>query len=38
MLLLETAAQMFTEFGFEGTTLTDIANAFGMTKPSLYYL
>jgi AcrR family transcriptional regulator len=37
MLLLETAARLFTEHGFERTTLTDIAKSFSITKPSLYY-
>ena len=37
LLLLETAAQMFNKVGFERTSLNDIANAFGITKPSLYY-
>lgn len=37
LLLLQTAARMFNERGFENTTLTDIANSLGITKPSLYY-
>jgi AcrR family transcriptional regulator len=37
MLVLETAARMFNDSGFERTALTDIAEAFGITKPSLYY-
>lgn len=37
MLLLETAARMFNDSGFERTALTDIAKAFDITKPSLYY-
>ncbi len=37
MLLLETAAKMFNERGYENTSLTDLADALGITKPSLYY-
>ncbi len=37
MLLLEMAAKMFNESGFERTSLTDIAKEIGITKPSLYY-
>lgn len=37
MLLLETAAKMFNERGYENTSLIDIADALGITKPSLYY-
>jgi len=35
--LLETAARMFTNAGYERTSLTDIANELGITKPALYY-
>lgn len=37
LLLLQTAARMFNERGFENTSLTDIAETLGITKPSLYY-
>lgn len=37
LLLLRTAARMFNERGFENTSLTDIAETLGITKPSLYY-
>ncbi len=37
LLLLQTAAQMFNERGFENPSLTDIAQTLGITKPSLYY-
>jgi len=36
-LLLETAARMFNEAGYERTSLTEIARAFNITKASLYY-
>ncbi len=35
--LLEKAAQLFAERGFSGTTIRDIADAMGMTRPALYY-
>jgi AcrR family transcriptional regulator len=34
--LLDQAATLFAERGFEGTTLKDIAEAIGVTRPSLY--
>ena len=37
MLLLKTAARMFNEDGYDRTSLTNIANRLGITKPSLYY-
>jgi AcrR family transcriptional regulator len=37
LMLLQTAARMFNERGFENTSLTDIAETLGITKPSLYY-
>lgn len=37
LLLLQTAARLFNERGFENTSLTDLADALGITKPSLYY-
>lgn len=35
--LYEKAAQLFAEKGFAGTTLQDIANAMGVSRPSLYH-
>lgn len=35
--LLRTAAQLFSELGFQQTTLEDIAAALGITRPALYY-
>lgn len=35
--LLDRAATLFAERGFEGTTLQDIAEAIGITRPSLYH-
>ncbi|WP_176594244.1 TetR/AcrR family transcriptional regulator [Sphingobium sp. EM0848] len=35
--ILDTAAAMFAEKGFVGTNLQDIADAFGMSRPGLYY-
>ena len=35
--ILNTAAEMFAERGFTGTNLRDIADAFGMSRPGLYY-
>jgi len=37
LMLLELAAQMFNEVGFERTSLTDIAAELEVTKASLYY-
>ncbi|GAA3124847.1 TetR/AcrR family transcriptional regulator [Streptosporangium carneum] len=35
--VLEKAAVLFAERGFAGTSLRDIAEAMGMTRPALYY-
>ncbi|CAN5197150.1 TetR family transcriptional regulator [soil metagenome] len=35
--ILKVALDLFTEKGFEGTSIRDIAEALGMTKSSLYY-
>ena len=35
--ILRVALELFTERGFEGTSIRDIAEALGMTKSSLYY-
>jgi AcrR family transcriptional regulator len=35
--LYEKAAQLFSEKGFAGTTLQDIATAMGVSRPSLYH-
>nr|WP_255426570.1 TetR/AcrR family transcriptional regulator [Pseudonocardia sp. C8] len=35
--MLDQAAQLFAERGFEGTTLKDIAESIGVTRPSLYH-
>jgi AcrR family transcriptional regulator len=35
--ILEVALQLFTEHGFEGTTLQQIADRLGFTKAALYY-
>lgn len=35
--ILERAAELFAERGFAGTTVQDIADALGMSRPSLYY-
>lgn len=35
--LFEKASQLFAEKGFDGTTLQDIANALGVSRPSLYH-
>lgn len=35
--LLDVAARMFSEKGYRGTSLSDIAEALGMNKASLYY-
>lgn len=36
MELLETASALFAEKGFSGTTLQDIADAMGVSRPALY--
>ena len=35
--IYEQATRLFAERGFAGTSLQDIADAMGMTRPSLYY-
>ncbi|WIM98792.1 helix-turn-helix domain-containing protein [Actinoplanes oblitus] len=35
--ILRVALELFTERGFEGTSIRDLAEALGMTKSSLYY-
>src|SRR4051812_30154238 len=35
--LLEVASQLFSERGFTGTSLQDIAEAMGVSRPALYY-
>src|SRR3712207_6745906 len=35
--LYEEAARLFTERGFSGTSLQDIADAMGISRPALYY-
>ncbi|MCA2252144.1 TetR/AcrR family transcriptional regulator [Mycobacterium intracellulare] len=35
--MYETAAKLFAERGFAGTSLQDIADAMGITRPALYY-
>ena len=35
--ILKVSLDLFTEKGFEGTSIRDIADALGMTKSSLYY-
>jgi AcrR family transcriptional regulator len=35
--MLDTAAALFAERGFGGTNLRDVAEALGMSRPSLYY-
>jgi AcrR family transcriptional regulator len=35
--ILERAAELFAERGFGGTTVQDIADALGMSRPALYY-
>ncbi|TGN65064.1 TetR/AcrR family transcriptional regulator [Nocardioides eburneiflavus] len=35
--LLDAAAQLFTEFGYEGTAVTRIAKAAGMTPANMYW-
>jgi len=35
--MYEQAARLFAERGFAGTSLQDIADAMGMTRPALYY-
>ncbi|GAA4233523.1 AcrR family transcriptional regulator [Streptosporangium album] len=37
MEILRVALRLFTEKGFEGTSIRDISSALGMTKSSLYY-
>jgi len=35
--VLSAAARLFTEHGFQGTSLDDIARSLGVTKPTLYH-
>jgi AcrR family transcriptional regulator len=35
--ILERAAELFAQRGFAGTTVQDIADALGMSRPALYY-
>lgn len=37
MLVIQTAARLFSENGFRSTSLDDIAEALGVTKPVLYF-
>src|SRR5262249_52798185 len=36
-IMLDAAAKLFAERGFAGTNLQDIADALGISRPSLYY-
>ena len=36
--ILESALQIFSTKGFEGASVSDIVQAAGVTKPTLYYL
>jgi AcrR family transcriptional regulator len=35
--VLETAAEIFSEKGFRGASMADVARALGVTRPALYY-
>lgn len=35
--ILENSARLFAEKGFDGTSLQDIANAMGLTRPAVYH-
>ena len=37
MIILERAATLFAQSGFEGTSISDIADAVGLSKPALYH-